>query len=70
MEPVEQTTKKVGSPRADGAITCPWCGSTRVERLGAFGPQLMGEPYLCLVCRSPFERIRKRGDRGQGRGQP
>ncbi|WP_456243153.1 PaaD-like zinc ribbon domain-containing protein [Thermus filiformis] len=47
-------------------MTCPWCGSTRVERLGEFGPQLMGEPYLCLECRSPFERIRKRGEDDQG----
>ncbi|WP_456238928.1 hypothetical protein [Pyrinomonas methylaliphatogenes] len=33
-----------------------------MERLGAFGPQLMTEQYLCLRCRSPFERIRQRSD--------
>ncbi len=41
------------------AVRCPWCASPRVERIAAFGAQLMSEQYMCLVCRSPFERIRK-----------
>jgi DNA-directed RNA polymerase subunit RPC12/RpoP len=41
-------------------LTCPWCGSARVERVAAFGSHLMVAQYLCLQCRSPFERIRKR----------
>jgi ribosomal protein L37AE/L43A len=58
---MEQATKKAGERRR-GRVICPWCGSEQVERLGEFGPQLMGEPYLCLKCRSPFERIRKRAE--------
>jgi hypothetical protein len=41
-------------------VTCPWCGSVEVERLGEFGPGLMTEQWICLVCKSPFEWIRKR----------
>ncbi|WP_445585666.1 PaaD-like zinc ribbon domain-containing protein [Thermus thermophilus] len=65
MGRMEQAAKKDRSDLAR-EVVCPWCGSTRVERLGDFGPQLMGEPYFCLDCRSPFERIRKRGEGGQG----
>ncbi|HET8631609.1 MAG TPA: hypothetical protein VFL91_29660 [Thermomicrobiales bacterium] len=39
-------------------MTCPWCGSARVERVGEFGSHLMCAQYLCLACHSPFERIR------------
>jgi len=42
-----------------GKPRCPWCGSDDVERVGAFGPQLASEQYLCRVCHSPFERIRR-----------
>jgi DNA-directed RNA polymerase subunit RPC12/RpoP len=41
-------------------LACPWCGSARVEKVAAFGSHLMVAQYLCLQCRSPFERIRKR----------
>jgi DNA-directed RNA polymerase subunit RPC12/RpoP len=44
----------------EASLTCPWCGSTRVEKVAAFGSHLMVAQYLCLQCRSPFERIRKR----------
>jgi hypothetical protein len=45
---------------AGDSVTCPWCGSVEVERLGEFGPGLMTEQWICLVCKSPFEWIRKR----------
>jgi ring-1,2-phenylacetyl-CoA epoxidase subunit PaaD len=49
-----------GGPRASGdGPRCPWCGSDDVERIGAFGAQLMSEQYLCRACRSPFERVRR-----------
>jgi DNA-directed RNA polymerase subunit RPC12/RpoP len=43
----------------DSLVSCPWCGSTRVERLGEFGPGLMTAQYFCLDCRSPFEWIKR-----------
>lgn len=48
-------------------MKCPWCGSTEVERVSEFGPQLMTAQYQCLGCRSPFEVIRKRGPDEDGR---
>ena len=61
MEPVEQP----GAPTDDGPdardlVTCIWCGSNKVERIGEFGPGLMTEQWMCLSCHSPFEWIRKR----------
>lgn len=41
-------------------VRCPWCGSSEVERIGEWGPQLLAEQYMCLSCRSPFEWIRRR----------
>lgn len=61
MGALEPPATQVGSTNSN-SVTCPWCGSGEVERLGAFGAQLMGEPYFCKRCHSPFERIRKRGE--------
>ena len=41
-------------------MSCVWCESTNVERLGDFGPGLMTEQWICLDCHSPFEWVRKR----------
>jgi DNA-directed RNA polymerase subunit RPC12/RpoP len=43
----------------DDGRRCPWCGSRATERIGEWGPQLLTEQYICLTCRSPFERIRR-----------
>jgi hypothetical protein len=56
VEPLEQSR----TPADDGVVTCLWCASTEVERLGQFGPGLMTEQWMCLACHSPFEWIRKR----------
>jgi 1,2-phenylacetyl-CoA epoxidase catalytic subunit len=45
-----------------GIVTCVWCGSVDTERLGEFGPGVMTEQWFCRACKSPFERVRKRGD--------
>jgi hypothetical protein len=45
--------------RRPSALTCPWCESPRVELVGAIGSHLMVAQYICLACRSPFERIRR-----------
>jgi hypothetical protein len=41
-------------------VTCIWCESHDVERLGAFGPGLMTEQWFCRACHSPFEVVRRR----------
>ena len=61
MGAVEQPgTPAEGRAGAGDDVACPWCGSVEVERLGEFGPGLMTEQWICLVCKSPFEWIRKR----------
>jgi hypothetical protein len=40
-------------------LTCPWCESPNVERVGAIGSHLMVSQYICLACHSPFEVIRR-----------
>jgi 1,2-phenylacetyl-CoA epoxidase catalytic subunit len=47
-------------PASGDDVACPWCTSVEVERIGEFGPGLMTEQWMCLSCKSPFERIRKR----------
>ena len=42
-------------------MTCPWCGSREVERVGEVGPTTMTSQWICIACHSPFERIRRRG---------
>jgi transposase-like protein len=42
-------------------VTCPWCGSAEVERVGEVGPTVMTSQWICRACRTPFERIRRRG---------
>jgi len=49
-----------GEPSTGEVVTCPWCESPNVERIGEFGPGLMTEQWMCLECGSPFEWIRKR----------
>ena len=44
-------------------MTCAWCGSSRVERVGEFAHGLMTDQWMCLACHSPFERIIRRGER-------
>lgn len=58
---MEQPGAALDDERSSGdVVTCPWCGSTDVERIGEFGPGLMTEQWMCLKCHSPFEWIRKR----------
>lgn len=48
------------APAPPEPVSCPWCGSRQVERIGEWGPQLLAEQWMCLDCRSPFEWIRRR----------
>ena len=61
MEEVERSAEKTGRHRIDAGVTCPWCGSERVERVGEFGPQIIISQFMCNACGSPFEFIRNRG---------
>jgi transposase-like protein len=42
-------------------VSCPWCGSQEVERVGEVGPTVMTSQWICTACKSPFEQIRRRG---------
>jgi ring-1,2-phenylacetyl-CoA epoxidase subunit PaaD len=39
-------------------IECPRCGSSRTERLSAFGSTACKALYRCLDCREPFEHFK------------
>jgi hypothetical protein len=58
LEPPRETT---GAGEGEPAVSCVWCGSEDVERLGDFGPGLMTEQWFCRACHSPFEVVRERG---------
>lgn len=40
------------------APPCPHCGSTRTERLAAFGSTACKSLHRCLACREPFEHFK------------
>jgi hypothetical protein len=64
------TMEPPATPPGAGAgeqVTCPWCGSLEVERVGEVGPTTMTSQWICTACHSPFERIRRRG---RGGGEP
>lgn len=64
---MERPPAEAGDRRDDSELSYPWCGATRSERLGEFGPQLLSAQYICLDCGSPFEVIRSRGEWDTGR---
>lgn len=39
-------------------VDCPRCGSSRTERLSAFGSTACKALYRCLECREPFEHFK------------
>jgi ring-1,2-phenylacetyl-CoA epoxidase subunit PaaD len=60
MEAMEPRATPAGPPASD-RVSCPWCGSEEVERVGEVGPTVMTSQWICTACKSPFERIRRRG---------
>ena len=60
MEAMEPPATPAGSQAGD-RVSCPWCGSHEVERVGEVGPTVMTSQWICSACKSPFERIRRRG---------
>jgi transposase-like protein len=41
------------------ALTCPFCGSGAVERVGQWGGQLITSQWRCRDCDSYFEALRE-----------
>jgi hypothetical protein len=58
MEPPAAPSGPTG--RDDAGVTCPWCDSDQVERVGMVGPTVMTSSWICSACHTPFERIRSR----------
>jgi ring-1,2-phenylacetyl-CoA epoxidase subunit PaaD len=40
------------------AVDCPRCGSSRTQRLSAFGSTACKSLYRCLACAEPFEQFK------------
>jgi DNA-directed RNA polymerase subunit RPC12/RpoP len=59
MERVESAATPPKETGGKELVSCPWCGSDRVERMSDYGSHLMVAQYLCLKCHSPFELIRR-----------
>ena len=58
MERVESAATPTGKT-GEELVSCPWCGSDRVERVADYGSHLMVAQYLCVKCHSPFELVRR-----------
>ncbi len=43
---------------ANGAVTCPFCGSRDVALFALFGSQLLTDQYYCAACHTPFEHVK------------
>jgi sarcosine oxidase delta subunit len=53
------------------AVTCPFCGSHDVERVGTWGGQIITSQLRCRGCNTYFEAIREefeQPDRRDGHG--
>ncbi|MDA0169256.1 hypothetical protein OJ998_09180 [Solirubrobacter taibaiensis] len=42
-----------------GRVTCPFCDSAQVERIAAWGGQIITSQWRCVACSSYFEAIRE-----------
>ncbi len=43
---------------SDSAVACPFCGSTDVETVAAWGGQLITRQARCRSCNTYFEALR------------
>jgi ring-1,2-phenylacetyl-CoA epoxidase subunit PaaD len=50
----EQPIRFLAAP----AVDCPRCGSSRAQRLSAFGSTACKSLYRCLACAEPFEHFK------------
>lgn len=44
--------------RVEGAVSCPFCGSSQTVLESAFGPTLCRSTHFCRSCRNPFEAFK------------
>jgi ring-1,2-phenylacetyl-CoA epoxidase subunit PaaD len=52
---------------SEPAVVCPFCGSSDVEAVGAWGGQLITRQVRCRGCNTYFEVVRDAFDRVGGR---
>lgn len=50
----------------NASVTCPFCGSPDVERVGAWGGQIITSQLRCRGCNTYFEAIREEFERPAG----
>jgi ring-1,2-phenylacetyl-CoA epoxidase subunit PaaD len=53
--PQRTRTRADGGGAARGAIACPRCASTDIERLSEYGSTPCKALYRCVACREPFD---------------
>ena len=46
-------------------MTCPFCASPDVERIAAWGGQIITAQWRCRACNSYFEAVREDYDSGR-----
>jgi transcription elongation factor Elf1 len=51
------------------AVECPFCGSEDVERVGAWGGQMITSQLRCRACNTYFEAIRDGFEDAEGRDE-
>jgi len=49
------------------SVVCPFCGSGEVERVGAWGGQIITSQLRCRTCNTYFEAIREEFEDPEGR---
>jgi hypothetical protein len=49
----------VGLGSGEAPMTCPFCDSARVERVGQWGGQIITSQWRCVECGSYFEALRE-----------
>jgi transposase-like protein len=50
-------------------MTCPFCSSAHVERVGQWGGQIITAQWRCNTCNSYFEAVREDFDEEVGRSK-
>jgi transcriptional regulator NrdR family protein len=50
------------APVSAQELTCPFCDSTDVETVGAWGGQLITRQMRCRACKTHFEALRDEFD--------
>jgi transposase-like protein len=53
-----------------GALTCPFCDSPAVQRIGQWGGQMITAQWRCADCNSYFEAVREDFGRRESSPEP